>query len=212
MGQITDIQKQKYNKSRVSIFIDGEFVCGLDEVACAAARIKIGDEITPQKLKSVVRDSELNSAFERAVGYLSLSPRSSGEIKKYLKDKGYDGEIITLALDKLLLYHYVDDYAYAKSYISSKSKKYGAFRIKAELRRKGVDSEIIDGLLDEADPLGAYNTAKKYINSHRNTDKQKLKRFLSGRGFGWDEITSALAQLDEEGGFDMTDDDFDYSE
>ncbi|MDE6401733.1 MAG: RecX family transcriptional regulator [Clostridiales bacterium] len=207
MGKITDITKQKRNKSRVNIFIDGEFVCGLDEVAVASARFKIGDEISADEFKSLVKKSELNSAFERAVGYLGLAPRARKEIARYLKDKGYDDEIIDETLNKLDAYHYIDDYGYAQSYIKSKSKKYGAFRISAELRKKGVPSDIIDELLDDGGDDNIKEIARKYLNSHKSADKQKLKRFLAGRGFSWDGISSAVSALSQEGAFDRNDDD-----
>ncbi len=207
MGKITDITKQKRNKTRVNIFIDGEFVCGLDEVAVASARFKIGDEISADEFKNLVKNSELNSAFERAVGYLGLAPRARKEISRYLKDKGYDGEVIDATLAKLDAYHYIDDYGYAQTYIKSKSKKYGAFRIAAELRQKGIPSDIIDELLDEGADDSALQVARKYLSSHKSADKQKLKRFLAGRGFSWDGISSAVTALSQEGAFDNIDDD-----
>ena len=207
MGRITDIQKQKKNRTRVSIFIDGEFVCGLDEVAVASSRIKVGDEITADELKSVMETSELNSAFERAVGYLSLAPRAKKEIRKYLADKGYDKAIIDQTVEKLCAYHYIDDYLYAQSYIKSKSKKYGAYRLSAELKLKGIDQAIIDELLSDAPEDNIIDIARKYLRSHKCADKQKLKRFLAGRGFSWDSINGAVASLAEE--FASADDDYD---
>ncbi|MDE6029977.1 MAG: RecX family transcriptional regulator [Clostridiales bacterium] len=198
MGKITDIQKQKRNRTRVSIYIDGEFVCGLDEVAAAAARLKIGDEITADELKSVMEKSELNSAFERAVGYLSIAPRAKKEIYKYLLDKGYDKAVIMQTIDKLVSYHYIDDYLYAQTYIRSKSKKYGSFRISAELKQKGIAQSVVDELLDDAPEDNITDIALKYIKSHKSADKQKLKRFLAGRGFSWDSINSAVAELANE--------------
>lgn len=195
MGKITDIQKQKRNRTRVSIYIDGEFVCGLDEVVAASARLKIGDEITADELKSVMEKSELNSAFERAVGYLSIAPRAKKEIYKYLLDKGYDKNIIMQTIDKLVAYHYIDDYLYAQTYIKSKSKKYGAFRISAELKQKGIAQSVIDELLDDASEDSITTIAEKYLNSHKSADRQKLKRFLAGRGFSWDNINTVVAQL-----------------
>lgn len=207
MGKITDIQKQKRNRTRVSIFIDGEFVCGLDEVAAATARLKIGDEITADELKSVMEKSELNSAFERAVGYLSVAPRAKKEIYKYLLDKGYNKAIIMQTIDKLVAYHYIDDYLYAQTYIKSKSKKYGAFRISAELKQKGIAQSVIDELMDDAPEDNITDIAQKYIRSHKSADRQKLKRFLAGRGFSWDSINSVVAQLSSE--LDGGDDDYD---
>lgn len=209
MGRITDITKQKRNKTRVNIFIDGEFVCGLDEVAAAASRVKIGDEITAEELKALVKNSELNSAFERAVGYLSLSPRARKEIDKYLRDKGYEREVINETLEKLDNYHYIDDYGYAQSYIKSKSKKYGSFRLAAELKKKGIAQSIIDELLDDGGgDDGVTEVAKKYLRSHSACDKQKLKRFLAGRGFSWDSISTAVSRLTDEGAFSDGGDDY----
>ncbi|MBD5131542.1 MAG: hypothetical protein HDT28_02965 [Clostridiales bacterium] len=202
MGIVTDITKQKRNKTRVNIFIDNEFVCGLDEIAVASARIKIGDELSPEALKKLTVSSELNSAFERAVGYLSLAPRARGEIEKYLRDKGYDREVVSQTLDKLDGYHYIDDRAYAESYIKSKSKKYGSFRLQAELKKKGIAPEIISELLEDGGNDGAYGVACKYLKSHRTGDKQKLKRFLAGRGFSWDSINAVVSRLSDEGACD----------
>lgn len=206
MGKITDIQKQKRNKTRVSIFIDGEFVCGLDEVAVASARLKIGDTVTADELKSVMEKSELNSAFERAVGYLSAAPRAKKEIRRYLADKSYDKDIIEQTIQKLDAYHYIDDYLYAQSYIKSKSKKYGAFRISSELRQKGISQDVIDELLSDGAEDNIIEVAKKYLNSHKSADKQKLKRFLAGRGFSWDSINGAVSQLSHV--FEQSDDDY----
>lgn len=205
MGKITDISAQKRNKNRVSVFIDGEFVCGLDAVAAVSARIKIGDEISPSELKKIVEESEKNSAFERAVGYLSIAPRAGKEIRKYLLDKGYDIDVVVATVEKLIAYRYIDDYAYAQSYIKSKSKKYGKFRIASELKQKGIDSETISELLDESGEDGIVEVARKYVKSHKSTDVQKLKRFLAGRGFSWDAISSAVRYLDEDGAFNVDD-------
>lgn len=209
MGRITDIVRQKRNKTRVSIFIDDEFVCGLDEVTALSARLKIGDDVDENELKKIVYESELNSAFERAVGYLSFSPRARKEIERYLTDKGYDTEVVAAALDRLVAYRYVDDRVYAESYVKSKSKRYGSFRLAAELKRKGIAQDVIDELLDDSGDNGITDVAKKYLSSHRTADKQKLKRFLAGRGFGWDSIADAVSALDRDGAFDTSDDGYD---
>lgn len=197
VGRITDIARQKRNTSRVSVFIDGEFVCGLDAVTAVAARLKIGDEITVDALKAVVFDSEVNSAFERAVSYLSRSPRSRREIERYLRDKDYDKAVAEKAVERLDSYGYTDDRAYAELYIKSRSARYGRFRLAAELRQKGVDGAIIDELLDDG-VEDATAAARKYLRVHRSADVQKLKRFLAGRGFSWDAVFAAVSDVADE--------------
>ncbi len=218
MGRITDIAKQKRNPSRVSVFIDGEFALGLDAVTAVASRIKIGDEVTAEQLKAVSHKSEVNSAFERAVGYLSASPRSTGEITRYLKDKGYDAQVVCEVKDRLALYRYTDDVAYAQSYVKSKSKKYGRLRLVAELRKRGVAADIITQALDGGDfdddsdgydeDDGAVEVARKYLRTHRSVETPKLKRYLAGRGFTWDSINAAVRTLDDEGELASPADDF----
>lgn len=209
MGIVTDIQKQKRNPSRVSIFIDGEFACGLDAAAALASRIKVGDEISREKLVAAMRMGELNSAFERAAGYLSL-PRAEKEMRKYLFDKGYVRDVIDETIKKLYSYGYLDDRAYARAFISAKSAKYGKFRLSAELKKKGVDSEIIDELLGDENEDGIDGVARKYLRSHCAADRQKLKRFLSSRGFSWDAIAAEVSALADEGIFDGDGFDGDY--
>lgn len=218
MGKITDIVKQKRNTSRVSVFVDGEFVCGLDAVTAVGARLKIGDEVTVDELKSVAHKSDVNSAFERAVGRLSAQPRSRQEIRRYLSDKGYDAEVCDEVMKRLDDYHYTDDRAYAESFVRSKSKKYGVIRLKAELRKKGVSQAIITEILDGADDDenayteedGAAVVARRYIKSHKACDKNKLKRFLASRGFTWDAINAAVGVLSDEGAFDSEEADEGY--
>lgn len=210
MGKITDISRQRYNKSRVSVYIDGEFVCGLDAVTAAAARIKIGDEITAERLKEVVRSSEINCAFERAVWYISRTPHTQKQTAEYLNDKGYEKEITDEAIARMLTYRYLDDEQYARSFFRSKCKKYGTVRITAELKRNGVSQDIIDAVLDEEQPQdnSIIEVAEKYIRSHRTADKQRLKRFLAGRGYTWGEISDAVRELEKTVAFDDADDDF----
>lgn len=206
MGKITDIARQKRNTSRVSVFIDGEFACGLDAVAAAGARIKIGDEITAEELKKVVFSSEVNSAFDRAASYLSSVPRSRREVYIKLRDKGYDKDVIDETMSRLAAYKYVDDKAYAECYIKSKSKQYGKFRLAAELKKKGVSSEIIDELLNDGGGEDATDAARKYLRAHPSADVPRLKRFLAGRGFSWDAVSCAVSEVADE--MQSSDDDY----
>ena len=212
MGKITDIQKQKRNKTLVSVYIDGEFVCGLDEITAASSRIKIGDEISADELKAVVCRSEINSAFERAVNYVSYAPRARREVERYLSEKGYDKDTISAAVAKLDEYRYIDDGAYARSYVKSRSAKYGSFRIKSELKRKGIADAVIDEAVREfEDESGdgiadsAAELARKYLRTHKTADRQKTKRFLAARGFAWDDISTVMKKLERDGVFDGDD-------
>lgn len=51
MPKITAILPQKSNAERLNIFIDGSFCTGVRERTFKAMNLKIGDEITCEKLK-----------------------------------------------------------------------------------------------------------------------------------------------------------------
>ena len=101
MGKITEITRQKKKETRVSIFMDGEFVCGLDELTFAQSRISVGDEMEVDELMEICRESEKRTAFDKAVKYISYRQRTKKEVREHLKGKGYLPQSISYALDKL---------------------------------------------------------------------------------------------------------------
>lgn len=208
MGKITDIQEQKKNKERCSIFIDGDFVCGLDKVTLLKSRVKIGDYISERQLAEIQQESEAVAAFDKAVHFLSFRMRTEKEMRRYLKDKGYVPTVIDGIIVKLKGYHYIDDSLFAHNYVEMKRKKDGIFKIRSALMHYGVNSNVIDEALSEFEPQDdeAYCLIVKYIKSRRTTDKQKIKRYLAGRGFLFDAINAAISRAATEGYFDETND------
>lgn len=200
MGKITDVKPQTRNKSRVSLFVDGEFVCGLEKLSVASARLKIGDEVDPDKLKAVVEESEKTAAFEKAVAYLGRSPRTEKEMRTYLVGKGFSMKVVIYAVDKLREYGYLDDAEYCRAYIRNYGDKAGVRKLAAKLYEKGVPREIIDTELSKLDDgvETARTLAEKYIST-RKCDRRKVTAFLAGRGFEYDTIRQALSELDFDG-------------
>lgn len=205
MGKITDIKPQAKNKSRVSLFVDGEFVCGLEKLSVASARLKIGDEVDPDKLNAVVEESERTAAFEKAVAYLGRSPRTEKEMRTYLVGKGFSMKVVIYAVDKLREYGYLNDAEYCRTFIRVYGEKAGVRKLAAKLYEKGVPREMIDAELEKSDDGAetAIALAKKYIST-RKCDRRKVMAFLAGRGFEYDTIREAVSELD----FDGDDDDF----
>lgn len=190
---ITDIKPQQKSKSRVNVFVDGEFFCGLEKITAMERRLKIGDEIDPDELTKAVRESECAAAFEKAANYLGARPRTKKEIRVYLAGKGYSDEVINAAVDKLCEYGYVDDAEYCRQYVSAYSRKFGSRRIETDLRSKGVDFNLIEDALEE---LGEQSEeirriAEKYLCSHEYNER-KLIAYLLGKGFDYDQIKEGL--------------------
>ena len=76
MGKITDIVRQKGNKSRVSLFLDSAFLCGLDELTAVKNRLEIGTEIDGEDIARIQAESEYVTALDKSLSRLSVRPRS----------------------------------------------------------------------------------------------------------------------------------------
>ena len=73
MRKITDIKEQVKNKKRVSVYLDGEYYCGLDLVTAVKNRLKVGQLIEEATLVQIQYDSEMQACFDRALTFISDS-------------------------------------------------------------------------------------------------------------------------------------------
>ena len=87
MGKITEVVPQKKNKNRVSVYIDGQFVLGLDALTALKNHVEPGAEIDEETLEKIQLESETGGAFDRAVKLVSYRPRTKAELKKFLAGK-----------------------------------------------------------------------------------------------------------------------------
>lgn len=201
MGKITDIKPQSRNKSRVSLYIDGEFFCGLEKLTVLSCRLHIGDEVNPERLAEASAESERTAAFDKAARYLGVRPRTEKEMTTYLTDKGFSEHTTSHTVQKLKEYGYVNDADFCRAYIDAYKHKSGVRKLEAELRNKGVTRDIIDEALraafEDSDEQAeaARRLAEKYLASHKR-DKRKVAVFLAGRGFDYDTVKEALRAFD----------------
>ncbi|MDR2201363.1 MAG: RecX family transcriptional regulator [Clostridiales bacterium] len=200
MGIISKIAPQVKNKSRVNVFIDGKFACGLDSLTAAKNRIAEGAEITGEELAELVRESESAAAFEKCVGLIFIRPRTEKEIRSYLNEKGYPREVADEITEKLSGYGYLDDRAFCERFIEAHRANWGSKKIGYELKVHGVAADVIDECLAEAGPQtdGALALARVYTERAGGFDRNKLFGYLYRKGFTGDIITEALNVLKEE--------------
>ena len=205
MKKITSIEVQKNNNERVSVFIDNKFAFGLDMSIYLKYNLKKDLEIEENFIEIVLKEEEINKAFNYAINLLSRKDRTKKEIESKLIEKGYDKGVIASILDKLKEYNYINDEIYCEKYINDKVKfsKYGKNRIKANLYAKGVDKDIISQKIIEIDSNLEYNRAfelaQKKLASLQKYDKIKIKSKLSyhliSKGFDYDVVNKVIREL-----------------
>ena len=202
MPEITSIAPQKKDKSRCNIEIDGKFYCGMKLDTVLANGLKVGMSVDAAELSHLQLESEKLTALDKALKHISVSMKTEKELRRFLKQKGYLEDVTDYVLGKMKEYGYVDDQAYASSYVEGASKRKGSRLIQLELRQKGVDAEMIDEALStlEDESESAKRCLEKYVRG-KPLDEVTLKkayRNLLSKGFDYDTCRQAIESLKDE--------------
>lgn len=207
MATITNITLQK-NKSRANVFLNGEFVCGLNNITLVKNGLKIGTVIQKENLLKIYNESEIEGAYEKALSLLSRQKYTKKAIVDKLKAKGYDSEIIENVINKLAEYGYINDEDFAKSFINCNSTK-SKHAIEANLMQKGIKREVIKEVLEnsttkESEREKCVLASQKYMKNKILDDSvaKKLKAHLMYKGFMFEDILYAIKQLGGETDYD----------
>lgn len=203
MPKITDLQIQKNNKTRANVYVDGHFAFGAEMVTVMKLGLKIGAEVSEERLRLAVFDSERSVAFQKAADYLGRAMRTRKQMTDYLLKKGYSQEVTQDVLQRLCGYKYVDDEAYCEAYVRQNGQGKGARRIRAELLERGISAEMADrhsDLDEETQRRGAQQVAHKYMKNKPCDVKtmQKLQRYLLSRGYGYETVLAVVRSYRED--------------
>lgn len=157
-----------------------------------------------------IREKAMEKAAQKAAAYINIKPRTAFQVRKYLKDKDYEEDIIDEVMKQLEEYHYIDDMEYAEMYFRYGFEKgRGVLRIKRELSEKGVSSDVIEMAYDELDEVPDQTTIAMEIgesmlmgmdiDSMEYDEKRKLQakigRRLVSRGFSSDIVYKVINRL-----------------
>lgn len=218
MPQITSLEPQKRKKDRANVFIDNKFAFACDVEALLKHQLKASQNISQEKIDSIIKKDEVSKLFDSSLKFLSYRPRSKKEVEDYLTRKisrkenvkyfqAKESELITLVVGKLTKHKYIDDRQFATWWIEarSKSKPKGKSIIKFELIKKGIDKEIIENELSKITnqkELALKSIERKLPRWQKLPIvefKKKIYSFLGARGFDFETIKEIVAQTLQKG-------------
>jgi len=189
----------KKNAKNIVVRFDNDDVLILSADVFFKSGLKKNDEISDDRFSFLVKENKLFHIKQRAFGYLSRRQHSTSEIRIKLRQKGYESELITEILEDLIKNNYLHDLDFARLYTEEKKKTklWGRNKIKSELIKKGIKSDIIKEVISEflnedIEYDNALITARKKYNllkprvADKNSLKQKLISFLNGRGYNYE--------------------------
>ena len=191
----------RYRKNSADILAGGEEYKKLPLAEVVRFGIKKGAEIDERYFSEFLRECDRTAAKEYLFGLLARGPRTEQEARIKLYQKGFRKESVLNAIELAKQYKYISDEAFADFYIQTNKQAKGAYRIKAELKQKGVPAEIIEEAAEgiketEKDAAAALlpNGSRKQRHLGQK-NREKLIRHLASRGFSYDIIKQVLSDL-----------------
>lgn len=144
------------------------------------------------------------SAFDAAVKYLSVAPRSEKEVRERLYKKGYHKAEVEEAVARAKGYRYIDDAKYAEDFAEYYGARIGRKKLEYKLVfEKGVAVEvaraaIADKIPDDEEREKALTMARKYVAAKRICERKDLGKagaHLYRNGFDRSVIDSVLDEI-----------------
>lgn len=198
--KITAIKAQVKNTERISIYVDEKYTFSLGYNQLLDQKLRVGLEIDDARLAELKHLSDFGKAYERALNFVMIRPRSTREVQDYARRKKWTPEDTIAIIDKLKARRYLDDANFARAWVESRALggKTSKRKLQLELKNKGVADDIIRQALenaefDESHALQELIAKKRRLPKYA-ADDQKLMQYLARQGFSFDDIRQALAK------------------
>ncbi|WP_035758323.1 regulatory protein RecX [Granulicoccus phenolivorans] len=153
---------------------------------------------------------ELERAREVVLQQLSLRARTRSELAAVLQRKGITPEVAAQLLDRFEEVGLVDDADFAAGWVTSRQQRRNLSRraLTQELRRKGVETEVIDSAVaavsTDDEYAAALDLARRKLRSMHALAEPVIQRRLAGalarRGFSAETTRRAVAEAMAEAG------------
>jgi len=151
VGVVTALRAGR--RGRISVFVDGVFVCGVSEALLARRRLYQGLELDDAEVEALRCDASAERIVGDAHRLLAQRQRSREELRRRLLQKEHPEEAVEQALVRLESEGLLDDRAFAEAFVADKRRLggWGAERIRRGLADLGVAPEIIALVLGQPD-------------------------------------------------------------
>ena len=191
--------------TKFHIHIDGEYLLTVDEDFWFSSGYVSGDEFDDGGLVAFKEAAGSRLAFNSAMYSLDMRDHSEKEIRQKLSRK-FDENSVNTAVEKLIDLGLINDRRYAEMLARElfERKKYGKNRVKSELFRKGITSDIINEVLEayeeENEPDNIQRIVdiieKKYYNKLIDEkSRQKVVAALVRLGYSFSDIRQAMSEF-----------------
>ena len=197
------IEKYELTKKNIyNVYLSNGEVLELNGKVITDNELLIKKDIDNELYDKLKRDNTICILVDTSVKYIDRRLRSINELRDYLKNKEEDTIIIEEVIDKLIDYKYLDDYRFTKAFIKDKLNftNWGDYKIKNELKRLGVNEEIIYNNISNIDDNIYYERINKIIDKDISINKKysgiklknKIYNHLLTLGYSKEKVISII--------------------
>ena len=190
---------------KIHIHIDGEYLLTVDEDFWFSSGFISGDEIDDGDLAAFKEAAGSRLAFNSAMFSLDLRDHSERELRNKLSRK-FDEASVNSAIEKLIDLGLVNDRRYAEMLVRElyERKKYGKNRVRSELYKRGIDSVIINEVIEEYENEFETDNVKTIVDIIRKKyynklvdekSRQKVVAALVRLGYSFSDIRQAMSDF-----------------
>ncbi|MBI4321747.1 MAG: RecX family transcriptional regulator [Chloroflexi bacterium] len=200
-GIVTLVEVQVKRADRVNVYLDDEYAFSLSSIVAEAVALRPGTFLSADNIAHLLENDAFQKATDTALAFLAYRPRSEREVRQNLQRKRIPESLIDRVVHRLREMRLIDDAAFAQFWLQNREafSPRGEKALRSELRRKGVDSGVVDHVLDGSidEATAAYAAAQRKARLLRNLDDYKsfyrrLGGYLIRRGFAYEIVKSTV--------------------
>lgn len=203
----------KDDEKATVIFDNGERLI-LHKDVLYQSGLRKGDEVSSDRFETLKSQETFYLIKQKAFRLLQRRIHTTRELYTKLRQKFSDDSLIKKCLTELEQKGFINDREFALAFITEKqkSKKWSRAKLKSELVKRGINSEVISDVLNqtfntELEVHSAEELAEKKLKQilKKENDKrkvfQKIMMFLQSRGYDYEissEVVRKILKTEEE--------------
>ncbi len=204
--RITALVPESRGAGSIRIELDGERFGSVAPEVVRTEQLRVGGELGEAQLARLATQAEGEATYRTALRAVERRSFARADLGRRLRRKGHAPEAVELALERLTERGYLDDAAFAASYVETRAARgRGPLRLARDLAAMGVERGTIDRAL-AAHGAGAGDTgelprslavkrATQLGDLPRQVRRRRVLAYLARRGFSGREVSDMVAKL-----------------
>lgn len=196
--KITDIKQAVRNENRVNVYVNGKYAFSLDVAQVVDMGVKIGRVISEEELADYKKASEFGKAYQRALEWVLMRPRSVRELKDYLKRREMQSEAKEKKRDRERDREIAELVAKGEEVDVRRLEKRAERaknRVKYDFRDLIVERLVERGYVDDV-KFARYYVENRFVK--KGVSRKRLKMELMKKGISQDVIDGVLNERSDE--------------